>query len=113
MSWTDVYYTPEKFGLEIVGDVDYSSGAYEFALLVVWKDESGQLYYAEDSGCSCPSPFEGVGLRDLTKATKFEIVARVQERLAEEERYGASWGGTPYEHTKTSAASLIEKLMAA
>ena len=32
---------------------------YEFHILSVWRDErTGHLYYAEDSGCSCPTPFE-------------------------------------------------------
>jgi hypothetical protein len=35
---------------------------------VVWKRLSdGQLLYGTDSGCSCPSPFEGQGVDDLAE----------------------------------------------
>lgn len=102
----NIFYDPAKFGLETVGTVDYSSGSYEFEYLAVWKDASGQLYYAEDSGCSCPSPFEGMGVTDLTKATRHEIAARAQERLTEPDWRDA------YEHSKNEVANLIERLMA-
>jgi hypothetical protein len=61
MSYDDPnpYYNPEKFGLEIVAQVDYCSGSYEFDQRIIWKHkETGKLYTARDSGCSCPTPFE-------------------------------------------------------
>ncbi len=62
----NIYYDPEKFGLEQVGEIDFSSGAYEFDLTVVWRRVSDDaLVYAEDSGCSCPSPFESTGVDEL------------------------------------------------
>lgn len=55
----DVYYSPEKFDLEPVAEIDYSDGYYQFDYRVVWRHKpTGQLYTARDSGCSCPSPFE-------------------------------------------------------
>lgn len=101
------YYSPEKHGLEVVGSVDYLSGSYEFDLLVVWKDAEGQLYYDTDSGCSCPSPFEGVRRDDLTKATKHEAVAAILKRLDEVKNQG--WGF--YQSTETEAMDLIERLV--
>lgn len=54
------YYHPEKCGLEKVAELDFSSGCYEFDITAVWvlKDAPGKFYWASDSGCSCPSPFE-------------------------------------------------------
>lgn len=78
-----IYYNPEKFGLKILGDIDWSSGYYEFDQTVVWQDEQGQMFYAEDSGCSCPSPFEGVGLDDLTACSFPELQAHLEKRLEE------------------------------
>lgn len=70
----DPYYNPEKFGLEIVFCAD-EGASYEFDMFVVWKDTNGEFYYATDSGCSCPSPFEwATGLESLTQATKYDIV---------------------------------------
>lgn len=52
------YYNPEKMGLEIIGDWSEDL-SYEFHIVLAWKDkESGKYYWAEDSGCSCPTPFE-------------------------------------------------------
>ena len=36
------------------------AGSYEFDEIRVWQKENGELLYAIDSGCSCPSPFEWV-----------------------------------------------------
>lgn len=55
----NIYYYPEKCGLEVVGELEYSSGNYEFDTRVVWfHAASGRLLTARDSGCSCPTPFE-------------------------------------------------------
>lgn len=60
MGWNDpdVYYQPERFGLTVVAEIDYSSGIYEFDFRVVWRHSSGLVLTARDAGCSCPSPFE-------------------------------------------------------
>ena len=55
----NIYYEPEAFGLEIWREFDVSSRSYEFNAFVIWRrKEGGRLFYATDSGCSCPSPFE-------------------------------------------------------
>jgi hypothetical protein len=61
MGWNepDLYNQPEKFGMKIIGDIDWDMEAYEFNMTVVLVDPStGQFYTIDDSGCSCPSPFE-------------------------------------------------------
>lgn len=56
---SNIYYNPEHFGLEIVAQIEYSSGCYEFDTRVVWKQKSSRkCFTARDSGCSCPTPFE-------------------------------------------------------
>ena len=90
----NIYYNPERFGLKIVDAVEYGSGCYEFDLLVVWEDEAGQLYYAEDTGCSCPMEFENTGRDDLIPATKIEVVEKAQAMLAS--RLRLSWGDDEY-----------------
>ncbi len=53
------YYDPEKSGLVKVGELDEAELSYEYNTLVVWRHEpSGRVFYARDSGCSCPTPFE-------------------------------------------------------
>jgi hypothetical protein len=63
----DMWYSPEAFGLELIGYVDWSSGHYEFDYSAVWYHaETNRWFYDRDSGCSCPSPFQvNAGLRDL------------------------------------------------
>lgn len=44
--------------METIGEVDFASG-YEFDKTVVWRRKAdGVFLWAEDNGCSCPSPFE-------------------------------------------------------
>lgn len=54
-----IYYDPERYGAEILGDVD-TIGGYEFNMLAVFRrKDDGALFWGEDAGCSCYSPFEG------------------------------------------------------
>lgn len=78
----DVYYQPGEFGLTTIADIDDPQACYSFDILAVWQHEDGRLFYATDSGCSCPSPFENfTSLDDLTPITKDswdEFVAAVE-----------------------------------
>lgn len=54
----NVYYEPEKYDLELLHETDTGDG-YDFDKTVVWRHtKTGKLYVGQDSGCSCPSPFE-------------------------------------------------------
>jgi hypothetical protein len=63
-----IYYSPEKFAARIVGDVD-TLGSYEFNMIAVFQRlDDGALFWGEDSGCSCFSPFEDAkSVGDLTR----------------------------------------------
>jgi len=66
----DVYYQPEAFGLTVLGELNDPQACYSFDDLVVWLHEDGTVYWASDSGCSCPSPFEwATKLADLETVT--------------------------------------------
>lgn len=55
----DPYYDAEKFGLEKIVDFELSEPCYSFDTYVVWyREDDGFYYWARDSGCSCPAPFE-------------------------------------------------------
>jgi hypothetical protein len=64
------YYNPEPLGLVIVDTLE-AGECYEFDTLVVWRHvDSGRLYWAHDSGCSCPTPFENYhSIEDLEEIT--------------------------------------------
>lgn len=56
-------WMPDQFGLHFVASVD-QAGDYEFDTLVILAHETGTFFWAADSGCSCPTPFEGFGVPD-------------------------------------------------
>ena len=53
----NIYNSPENFDAEVIAVLDESNLSYEFNMIVVWK-KGPYLYWAQDSGCSCPVPFE-------------------------------------------------------
>lgn len=109
MGWDspDVYYNPENFGLTTVGSVYWYDGSYEFDMTVVWKDAEGNFYWAHDSGCSCPSPFEDYTSLDmLEKGTAHEAAADLQAALSENRYYNDNKYAAP------QVVELISKIMA-
>jgi hypothetical protein len=88
----DVYYSPDKFNLEQVAQIDYSDGSYQFDYRVVWRHkDTGKLYTARDSGCSCPSPFEDyVKIEDLEEFSLSKIETEAREEAAEDYYEGDS-----------------------
>ena len=72
-SWDNVYSNPENCGLEIVAEVEREA-SYDFDMVVVFRhEETGALYWAADSGCSCPAPFEDyTSVDSLTRLTDIE-----------------------------------------
>lgn len=64
------FYNPESLDLEEVGVIDDPAADYSFDYLVVWKHKDGDLYWASDSGCSCPSPFEDYNSLDQLEHVK-------------------------------------------
>lgn len=75
---SNIYSSPEKFGLKIFGSAS-NDESYQFDMLVVWEDAFGKLFFAHDKGCSCPIPFENMGVGDLILLTnqtrsRFEIL---------------------------------------
>lgn len=89
MSWHNIYSTPEAFGLSTVGEVEWSDGCYQFDLTVVWRDvETGAFYYADDSGCSCPAPFENDSRESITKIERLQdLIDHLEERKRDSYRY--------------------------
>jgi hypothetical protein len=85
-----LYYNPEECGLTQVGEIEWGDANYSFALTVVWKDEYGNLYRADDSGCSCPTPFEDYHtVDDLIATNAADLQTYLEERNRENlEGYG-------------------------
>jgi hypothetical protein len=92
---SNIYYSPEAFGLRTLGEAEFSSGSYEFDLTVVWQDvETGACYYADDSGCSCPSPFEDESRATITKIERLQdLLDHLEERKQESYYYESDKAG--------------------
>lgn len=59
---------------DIVGDLNTSGLSWEFDDLRVYRrHEDGKYFYATDSGCSCPCPFESTDISDLLPYSEHEI----------------------------------------
>ncbi len=110
--WEDVYYSPEKFGLEKVGEVEDPQAFYSFNTFAIWRAADGTLYWGQDSGCSCPSPFENVrSLSDLKTGGSGEAAADALEWAESFNPEGRSWvSQSTYETAKADAHALIRKL---
>lgn len=104
MSWeNNLYYNPENSGVEIVDSIDIA-GPYEFDIFVIWRLADGQYGWANDSGCSCPTPFEDVGLEDLVIGSLKDAVNDLK-----------AWYGNSYDQNPgntLAVAYLAEKLEA-
>ena len=109
------YYSPEKCGLEILAEAEDRNMSYEFDKLVVWIDlESGNLYAARDSGCSCPSPFEGyTELGDMTLLRSLHTVESLMDsRLDLDERFQMRRRVQAYLGGVVDAKSAVDEFVA-
>lgn len=51
------YYSNDVLGWKQL-EIEYGSHSYEFDTLVFWRTETGEIFMAHDTGCSCPTPFD-------------------------------------------------------
>jgi hypothetical protein len=103
---SNFYGSPGDFGLAPVGEIDWSDGCYQFDYTVVWRRMDGRLVYAEDSGCSCPSPFEDQDASDLIVIKPMELQAHLEKRQAD--AYGEAAG-----YRAAEIADLMHRVMSA
>lgn len=108
---SNIYYDPEDFGLEVVGSFEWSEPCYSFDTLAVWKERRGRYWIGEDSGCSCPSPFENI--HDVNQLdgpyTKDGLRKRIDSLI--EERTANDWqDGYPKAKLKRDASEVLSRL---
>lgn len=80
-SWdNNPLYNPENFDppLRLVAQLDAHEPSFSFDIfLVVQVIETGEVFVADDSGCSCPVPFEDFNsLSDFARVQSWEDVKR-------------------------------------
>lgn len=101
MGWynPDLYNQPEKFGIKTIGEVEWDDESYSFNITAVWQSEEDPklFYWASDSGCSCPSPFEGFtslegdSVDEVHKGTKRDVIAFLLEELERIKKVNAEY----------------------
>ncbi|RJQ26113.1 hypothetical protein C4577_04225 [Candidatus Parcubacteria bacterium] len=70
----NVYSYPEKSGLKLIDALDETGLSYEFNTLIALKhNESNRIYWSQDSGCSCPIPFENEYFKDPDNTSLLEL----------------------------------------
>lgn len=107
---SEIYSQPEKYGLRTIGEIEWSDGCYQFDLTVVWQDTaSGTLYFGDDSGCSCPSPFEVKGRNDLTVIDRPQtLIDHLTKRQADRD-YNPEWDQDAITRTTAAIGALVQK----
>jgi hypothetical protein len=81
-SWND---EPKGPDFKELATIQWGEACYDFDLTRLWEYE-GKLYVADDSGCSCPCPFENTTVEDLTEITKLQDF---YDYLGKSDHYGA------------------------
>lgn len=104
---SNVYYDPKDFGLEPVASLNTDAGSYVFDMFIVWKDKHGEYYWAQDAGCSCPSPFENVTLETLEHGSMAQAV-EAGKRYKKANQDSWSYRVTPDEWAAFKRALSIE-----
>lgn len=75
--WYTILSAPDRYGLEIVGTIEFSGG-YEFDTIAVFhRPENGNVFYVWDEGCSCPTPFDSKSVSDLVKVSRVADLSRI------------------------------------
>lgn len=109
----NIYYSPEKFGLEVIAHIDWDNEAYQFNQTVVWRDKkTGQVYMAHDSGCSCPSPFEN--FNSVDDLEKLDSISQITYLIKEKEEYRDKYGRNSYNGpTKADTDRFMNEILKA
>lgn len=70
---TDPYSEdPQPTGYTRIAEVEWRDESWQFDLTRVYRHDSGGIFYAEDTGCSCPIPFEGTTVDELKQITRMQ-----------------------------------------
>jgi len=99
------YYNPEKLGLTCESFDEQLS--YEYNTLCFFFTDDGRVYSAQDSGCSCPIPFENY------EGETQEEVLRMMDRVGSVEQgmreYDSFQSAFRYKHTDVSERLGLQK----
>lgn len=88
--YNDVYSDPYRHDLFPLAELELEEPDYSFDILMVWRHaKTEKLYWAQDSGCSCPLPFE-----DYTSLESLEMLGKWDYPMIERIVKGSGNGNT-------------------
>lgn len=110
-SWDDMVINNwRELGLEEVVNIDWSDACYQFDMTIAYyQPATGKFFWADDSGCSCPSPFEDYGnLDQFESGTAWQLRNHLLDRY--KDQIDPSTGEPCEGHVKGEYMSALEKL---
>lgn len=106
---SNIYSDPSEFGLEIFGSIEKEPD-YDFDMLVVWRDpKSREMFYAQDSGCSCPSPFEGYHDRASLTPVNRESFESFRSEVLSFRKEASEYGGSIEMSERLKLISTVQR----
>lgn len=85
--------SPEAFGLTTIGEIDWSDGEYRYAFTVLWRRDVDRVFVTgDDSGCSCPIPFDGT---DVNSLESVYTLVDLRARLTAKHNPSSGWSNRP------------------
>lgn len=79
-SWDNIYSLPGNYGLELITSMDLGE-SYDFDIYALFRNGDGAWFLVNDSGCSCPAPFEDYTSADQIADGRVFNCAEVMEYL--------------------------------
>lgn len=80
-------YYDQFVGFTKLDEIEWDNESYSFNLTAVWvKDDDGTVWTADDSGCSCPTPWEGTDTLERLFSVE-PLVERYKRQTAEGSTY--------------------------
>lgn len=90
------HYDYKELGWKMV-TFDQPDMYYEFNTLCFWKTPKGLVFTAEDSGCSCPNPFEYFdGKTAIEIEQKLERVGSLEQAKRTFDAWNKDYNDRPY-----------------
>ncbi len=87
------YYSPEKLGLESIS-FNQPDLSYEYNIFVIFKTPDRRFFFAVDSGCSCPTPFEDYESETMDETVQqMTQIADVEDAKGQLRTWGKDWFG--------------------
>jgi hypothetical protein len=91
------HYQPEKLGIIEIFEVQDDDLCYDFNILLFFVHSDGRVFSANDSGCSCPTPFEAYEGTTIDEC-KLELVTSVSQAV----RLYTKWATNGFSRIKAS-----------